>query len=121
MRILRNFVCILLLALPAFASDIYISQSGSGGGTSCSDTRSAAWFNSNAVGGNTYHLCGTFTGAANAAAMLTVPASGTAGSPLIVYAEANALFTAPYWNGNYIDSGELHGAIVNGQNYVILD
>ena len=119
----RLLLLLLLLAIPAFAGDIYITQNASGSdtGANCANAHSAAWFNSNAVGGNTYHLCGTFTGAANASPILTVPADGTAGNPLIVLAESGALFTAPYWSGNYIDSGELHGAIVNGHNYVILD
>lgn len=121
---MRKLFLLLLLALPCWAGDIYVSQSGAGTvfTTSCAvGTRSSAWFNSNATGGNTYHLCGTFTGAANAGPMLTVPADGTLGSPLIVFAEPNALFTAPYWQGNFIDSGELHGAIVSSHNYVILD
>jgi hypothetical protein len=108
----------------ARASGIYIAQNATGAntGADCADAHSAAWFNTNATGGNTYHLCGTFTGTANAAPILSVPNSGTAGSPLIVLAEPGVVFTAPYWAGSFIDSGEFHGAIVvNNKNYVILD
>jgi hypothetical protein len=120
MRIMRTITtgCSLALMLVSFAygSDIYISQNTSGGntGANCSNAHSASWFNSNATGGNTYHLCGTFTGSAGST-MLTAPASGSAGSPLIVQFETGALLTAPYWS-------ETNGAIsIANKSYVTID
>ena len=110
----------------AFADDVYITQCGSGtygsagvcstttegSGASCSDAHSAAWFNSNATGGNTYHLCGTFTGAPGST-MLT-PHSGSAGNPLVILFEQGTVLQAPYWGAN--------GAIyINGMSYVTVD
>src|SRR5258707_9894695 len=69
---LLMFAILFLAASPASAKDIYISQSGTGTGTSCTDTLPVAWFNNSAnwgsgssqIGpGTTVHLCGTFTGA----------------------------------------------------------
>src|SRR5271167_3518712 len=65
--------CALLFASTASANDVYISQNGNGGGSSCSDTQSATYFNTpgnwgsggNQIGpGTTVHVCGTFTGTA---------------------------------------------------------
>ena len=116
MRIL-TIVCglVLVLASLAYASDIYIAQNSAGGntGADCADAHSASWFNSNAIGGNTYHLCGTFTGTAGST-MLTPPNSGSSGNPVKRAFESGAVLTAPYWGGN--------GAInVNGLSYITID
>lgn len=100
----------------AYAGNVYISQHG--GSASCGTdgtqvTQSASWFNSNAKGGNTYKLCGTFTGSGGST-MLTVPASGSSGSPLTIQFEKGAKLTAPYWSS--------HGAIyISNKNYVTID
>ena len=56
------------LAPAARAADVYIAQTAAGAdsGASCANAHAAAWFNTNAAAGNTYHLCGTFTGGAGA-------------------------------------------------------
>ena len=104
---------ILVLALPAFGSDIYITQNASGAdtGADCANARSAAWFNANASGGNTYHLCGTFTGTAGST-MLTPPNSGSAESVVNIVFEQDAILTAPYW------SNAIH---INGKSYITID
>ena len=79
------------------ASDIYITQGTSGAdtGANCANAHSVTWFNSNQAGGNTYHLCGTFTGAAGAT-MLNVSA-GSAGNIKTILFESGAGMTAPVW------------------------
>jgi hypothetical protein len=105
---------VLVLTTAAMGADIYITQStsGSDSGANCANAHSAAWFNSNATGGNTYHLCGTFTGSANST-MLQPSQGGSNGSPLIIFFEAGAVLTSPQWSTN--------GAIRISQNYVVLD
>jgi|SRR5579859_706727 len=111
-------LCALLFTsgLPALGADVYITQntSGSNSGLDCADAHSAVWFNANARGGNTYHLCGIFTGTAGST-MLTPP-SGSAGSVLTLLFESGAVMTAPYWGGQYA------GAItINSVSYVTID
>jgi hypothetical protein len=123
-RFLSQSTLLFVLMSAAFASDIYIAQSTTGGnsGADCADAHSAAWFNSNATGGNTYHLCGTFQGSSGTT-MLTVPASGTSSAPLIILFESGAKMISPRWlAGTYLDDGSSGGAIsVNNKNYVIVD
>ena len=99
----------------AAQSNVYIAQNSAGGdsGANCSNAHSAVWFNSNATGGNTYHLCGTFTGTANTT-ILTVPASGTSANPLVILFEPGAILTSTRWSAN--------GAIyISGKNYITID
>lgn len=120
MGVMRKIIIVMgviLLTSPlAYAGDVYISQNG--GAAACGadgqkTTQSVSWFNSKATGGNTYHLCGTFTGTANST-MLTVPASGSSGNPLVVSFESNAVLTAPNWSSK--------GAIyLNGKSYVTVN
>lgn len=119
---IRIAVTVLVFFLATFSvvpfahtSDVYIAQNAAGGntGTSCTNAHSAAWFNSNATGGNTYHLCGTFTGTAGST-VLTPPNSGSAGNPLVIRFEQGAVLQAPYWGTN--------GAIyINGLSYITID
>jgi hypothetical protein len=98
------------------ATDIYITQNalGADSGANCANAHSAAWFNSNATGGNTYHLCGAFSGTAGST-MLIVP-SGSAGNVLTVLFEPGAILTAPYWGGQYA------GAInIPAHSYIKID
>ena len=106
----------------ASAKDIYLSQNGTGSGTSCTDTLSASWFNNSAnwgsgstqIGsGTTVHLCGTFNGAAGST-MLTFHGSGTSGNPIILLFEPGANLTAPYWS----TSGAIN---TNGNTWVIVN
>ena len=113
-------VLVVVVPMVCQAADIYITQNTSGGdtGADCSNAHSASWFNSNAKGGNIYHLCGTFTGAAGGT-MLTVP-GGSSGSLLTVLFEPGAVMTAPYWGahaGPYATSGAIS---ING-SYVTID
>lgn len=104
-------------------ANLYITQSGSGGGTSCADPLSAAFFNNASnwgssatiAPGTTVHLCGTFTGSAGGT-MLAFQGSGTSGNPITVFAEPGAVLTAPYW----ANGGSGHGGAINpnGQNYI---
>jgi len=119
---LLMFAILFLAASPASAKDIYISQSGTGTGTSCTDTLPVAWFNNSAnwgsgssqIGpGTTVHLCGTFTGAPGST-MLTFQGSGTSGNPITLLFESGANLTAPYWSTN--------GAInTNGNSWLVVN
>jgi len=120
MRVVRTLILLgglaLLPASLAFGADIYVAQntSGSDSGVDCANAHSAAWFNANAVGGNTYHLCGTFTGTAGST-MLTPP-SGSAGNILTVLFETGAILTAPAWGSTSA------GAIkISSKSYVTID
>jgi hypothetical protein len=120
----QAILTVVILTSIAYSSEIYITQntSGAGTGADCANAHSASWVSANATGGNTYHLCGTFTGAAGAT-MLTVP-SGSAGNTLTVYFETGAVLTSPYWGANgaiYIPSGSAYVKIDGGTNGVIQD
>ena len=121
------------LAVPAAQAaviDIYVTQNGSGGGTSCADARSAAWFNTAAnwgtgtgqIGpGTTVHLCGTVQIAAGGTG-LTFQGSGTPGNPITLKWETGATVSAPYCNM----AGNGSGCIVvstpaNPRSYLVLD
>lgn len=114
------FLVVFLVTQPASrAADFYVSQNGGGAGSSCTDTLSAAWFNTAAnwvtqiVPGSTVHLCNTFTGAANAR-LLTAMGSGTSTAPITIKFEAGAVLTAPYWNQ--------YGALnLAGRAYLVVD
>lgn len=121
---MKLLVTIALLCGIAHAADVYITQATSGGdtGVNCANAHSASWFNSNATGGNTYHLCGTFTGLTGTT-MLTVPASGSNGSPLIILFEAGAIMQSQRWvAGTFLGDGTPGGAIaIVSKDYVIID
>src|SRR5581483_9185966 len=112
---------VILLFIPAAcaAADIYITQNTSGGdsGANCANAHSSSWFNSNAAGGNIYHLCGTFTGTAGQN-MLVAPA-GSAGKILTILFEPNAKMTSPHWGTN--DGNFPTGGAITVNNYVTVD
>ena len=102
------------------SSDIYISQTaiGSGDGSNCANAKAASFFNASAIGGNTYHMCGIFSGTAGST-MLTIP-SGSVGSTLKVVCEPGSSFVAQYWGdlsdgAITIPSGH-HDILIDGQN-----
>jgi chitodextrinase len=107
-------------------SNIYTAQSqvGTGDGSSCINAKPVSFFNtaSNWGTGNgkigpgvTVHLCGTFTGGASAASVLTPQGGGLVGSPVIILFEPGAKLSASYWNAST-------GAInISGVNYVVVD
>jgi hypothetical protein len=111
----------LLAAVSAKGNDVYITQSGTGGGTSCSSPQSVTYFNTSAnwgsgkpiTAGTTVHLCGTFTGAAGQQ-LLTAQGSGVSGSPITIKFETGAVLTAPYFSP--------FGAInANGKSFITID
>ena len=122
MRKLLPLFSVVFFVLSAFcwAGNVYITQNTSGGdtGADCANAHSASWFNSNATGGNTYHLCGTFTGTAGST-MLSVPA-GSAGNVVTVLFEPGAVMTAPFW-GTHSGAYPTSGAISLKGSYVIVD
>lgn len=102
----------------AATSNIYISQNGGGGGTSCSDTLAASWFNNSANWGNgsnqigpggTVHLCGIISSS------LTIQGSGSTVSPVTILFESGAMMSAPNWGSG---AAAITGS---GLNYVIID
>jgi Legume lectin domain len=105
-----GFLC---AALSTKASDVYITQSGSGSGASCADPKSVAYFNNTLTAGTTVHLCGTFTGSAGQQ-LFAVRGSGTSSSPITIKFETGAVLTAPYWSA-------LGAIYVNGNSYVTID
>lgn len=120
---MRYLIAMLLMG-NLYAEDLYVTQSGTGAGTSCIDSLPVAWLNtagnwgagsSKVSPGDTVHLCGTFTGTA-AQTLITIPGSGSVGSPVAVLFEPDAVLEAPYWGGEY------HGAIdIIGKSYITID
>ena len=112
-------VLMFFLAAVCPAADLYITQntSGSDSGANCANAHSASWFNSNAAGGNIYHLCGTFTGSAGQN-MLVAPA-GSAGNTLTILFEPGAIMTSPHWGTN--DGTYPTGGAITVNNYVTVD
>lgn len=91
------FLAALVLVPSASAADIFYSQSGGGSGASCASTKSGAQFNTSSsdwTPGNTLHICGTWTLAANTNA-LTTQGAGSAGSPITIKFESGALLQSP--------------------------
>lgn len=87
MRKIFLFLVLVSVSIPAFAENIYVSQGGTGDGTSCSSSRSAAWFNTSVNwgggsgqinGGDTVNLCGTIN------AGLTMQGSGSSGNIITI-------------------------------------
>lgn len=123
-KLLHNQLVILLFSCLCWSSatDIYLAQTALGlnNGTSCANAFIYTFFNSagnwgtgaGKIGaGTTVHLCGTITGAAGDN-MLIANGSGTAGNPITIRFETNAILQAPYFNiAIYLD----------GQNYFIVD
>jgi hypothetical protein len=113
----RNSICLIAVALiglsvlrEAFSKDIYISQAGSG------TTNSLAWLNNSAnwgpgtsqvTAGDTVHLLGTLTNS------LTISGSGGPGSPITIYFEPAAKFSAATWTNN--------SAIIQSASYITID
>ncbi|MFO1487501.1 MAG: hypothetical protein U1F65_03390 [Verrucomicrobiota bacterium] len=112
-------VAMALLVLPAYATDFYVSQSGTGAGTSPSDTLSLAWLKTpgrwgTGAGkinpGDTVHLVGVFTNG------LTL-GSGAPGRPVTVLFEPDAKLSRPVWGitGNApIYATDVHDVIIDG-------
>ncbi len=104
------------------AQDIYIAQTAQGTDTGAdgANAHAVTWFNTsgnwanpkvlNKIGpGDTVHLCGTIT------VQLTVQGSGSSGSPVSVFFENGAKFSAPTWPAG---SGAIN---VSNKNYITID
>ena len=94
---------VLLFARISHAENIYISQSGTGAGASCSNPRSASWFNTSGNwgsgagqinGGDTVYLCGTIT------SDLTMQGSGSSGNVITIDGTSATLGTSSNINAD---------------------
>ena len=116
-RIMRTLISLsgfmLMLNTVAMGADIYITQNTSGldTGANCANAHSAVWFNTSnkwnagagtVMPGDTVHLCGTFTFAANDSTngLLRIGGSGTSGSPITVLFEPGAIVQSPQFSTN---------------------
>lgn len=110
-KIIVLFGCLVLFPFFCFSEDIYISQAAQGAdsGTGCSNSHSAAWFNTAAnwanpkqagkIGpGDTAHLCGTIVIA------LDIKGSGSSEKPI---ADADSNIAGSDSNAFYSD-GDLN-------------
>jgi len=116
------YVVLLSSAFLGKSADIYVSQSGTGDGTTSSNASSLAWLNSNwssINAGDTVHLVGTLTNT------LAIGKSGAAGSPITLFFEPNAKFSAPAWGSpasdNFTADPIVQGGGVSTLNYFIID
>lgn len=109
---------------------IYVSQAGTGNGSSCSSAQSAAWFNNGSNWGTgtgqigpgvSVDICGTIS------TTLTAQGSGTSGDPITIAFQSGAILEQPICssgtgclnisNVNYITvNGENTGTIENTAN-----
>lgn len=125
-----RLLSILLLGLFAWSGNaqIYVAQTtqGNGTGTNAANAKSLAWLNSSTswnngagtvVPGTTVHLVGTLTSS------LQMQASGSAGKPITIYFEPNAMFSAPTWtSGNTAQAYGGYAAIdAPYLSYIVID
>lgn len=113
---MKLFGTIFLAALTANAATIYVSQpgSGDGSGSDASNRKSLAAVNSAwpASAGDILSLSGTFTNT------LTVGGSGSAGSPVTIYFEPDAKFSAPFWPSYWWGGGAI---TIQAKDYITID
>jgi hypothetical protein len=124
---------ILGLAPSSQASNpnIYISPSGGGSGSSCSDALAASWFNNpnnwgagpSQIGpGTTVHLCaGTYAYAAGTTIGLSFQGGGSAGGVVTLQADGAVVITAPYWRTSGINTNGNSFITINGQNQMTIE
>lgn len=107
---MRLLVLLLLVASPAFATDVYYAQSAAGGGTGadCAHAKALPTVVGDWVGDNHIHECGTITSA------ITALGSGSSGHPITIVFEPGAVMTASAW----ASSGALN---LDGQSWIIVD
>lgn len=107
------------------AANVYITQTGATAGICTSSVQSAAWFNNSAnwgtgstqIGPDTIvHACGAFTQVNYTTPGLAFRASGTAGHPITLRAEAGFDLAAPVW-------GTLGNAAITsyGFSHIVID
>ena len=108
---------ILVTAVFAPASDIYIAQNAAGGnnGADCADAFAKSYLDTggNWRAGNTYHLCGTFAAPSGTNGYINIGASGKNGSPITLLFEQGAVLTSAYWSGGVI--------AIDGNSYITID
>jgi len=115
----------------AHSEDLYLASANSGAadGTSCANARVYTWFNSSGnwgsgagkiSAGDTVHLCGTIT-AAEGAQALAFQASGSSGSPITLYFEADAILQSPRFAGSGGGVGCGGGICIFNRSYVVVD
>ena len=123
MTAFRYILCFLFILVggASYAEDIYLASAAAGAenGTSCVNAKAYTFFNNAANWGggageidpgDTVHICGTITGAANST-LFTFQASGTSGNVITLEFESSAILQAPYFSSN--------GAInINAKDYV---
>lgn len=119
MRKLILIIFFILYSGTAFSEDIYVAQTAAGGdtGTDCTNTHSAAWFNTagnwgggagRIDAGDTVHLCGTITTA------LTAQGSGSLESPVTIFFETGANITAACGSTGCLNVDNLSYITVDG-------
>lgn len=92
-------VTVTLDAPPPIVGDIYISQSGTGDGSSCASARSASWFNTSANWGNATDKIGpgdTVTLCGSISTGLNTRAGGTAGNPITITGQGSATLSGQF-------------------------
>jgi hypothetical protein len=108
----------------AQASNVYITQSGSGSGVCTTGVQPVSFFNNSAnwgssagqIGpGTTVHLCGTFNAPAGADGYLQFQGSGTSGNPITLLWEKGAIVQAPYFSFNHA------GLDINWKSWIVVD
>lgn len=121
-------IILILLAMPAFATDYYYASASAGGnnGTSCANAYayndvSNGWNVAGKQGSDiTSHVCGTITFSAGAAAVWAVSTSGTSGHPYTLKFETGAVLQAPYFGNQALQCiGKSYVTIDGGTNGVI--
>lgn len=119
-------LAILFLPQISLAADFYVAQESTGedNGSDCLNAHSIVWFNTSSswanlkqmdkIGpGDILHLCGVWVGTVNST-LLTIQASGTAGSTITIKFETDTILQAPYFSTN--------GAInINGKDFIKID
>ncbi len=107
---MRLAILLLLLASPAFATDIYYAQASAGGatGANCANAKALPTAAGDWVSDSNIHLCGTITSA------ITAQGSGTSGHPITVKFEPGAVMTSSAWAST--------GAIIaDSRSFIIVD
>ena len=81
---------------------VYLAQFAGlqSGGTLCNGQTAITPASATWTAGNIYVVCGNWTLGAGASGTITVGASGTSGSPIIIRFDNGVLVQAPYWGNN---------------------
>lgn len=130
-------LALLVVSLLAFAplmfssaANVYITPNGANQGVCTSNPQAPSWFNNAAnwgsgtsqIGpGTTVHLCGVFSGGANAS-ILTFQGSGTSGNPITLKFETGSGLSAPYCSAAAGGAGCITMSNLNTpRSYIVVD